>query len=1278
MQKKLSLILTVMFFILCSFTSGLIQNTDIIAYFPQDDNTKFDDSTGNLSDCTRNSVTHSGAGGIISGAYQSSGSGQDVSCDSNFFGGRPTDATINIWLNPDTITSTRRMVYIYNDISEDVCWFIDQDTDLTANTRIYVDSAGGASITYFDLNASEWDMITVRIRNNSWVEVQVNANSVDNNTITGVQTCPAVPEGHIVFGYTDGAVDDFDGLTDEISLWNRLLTDSEITELYNGGAPTVNQQWPFAGGPVVDLVSPTNNTHTNNDPIELLWNVTGTGLTNCSVYINGSLETTVTDINTSLSNLAGYNLTEVEGRWEWYVNCFDEGGSTNSTSWIFIIDRTNPDITWINPVEANTTIHYRNLVDNFLFNLTFDDTYLFGYNVTAFYPNGSVWWNNLTGNLTGETFNFQRLENVSDKVTGTYTLRAQVEDDHTAKWIPEMPYVIYPNYIKYETPTANISINTLFNVNGEITTEKLIDRYTFKFGTGGTKGKWNFELRSTEPLYYRGNLYPFPVFVTGKQWVDFNIPNIPNVKYTVQYKSDNLYEIEVEIEEEYNIDLKFRSLGGLNTRIETATFQILDNLPPNITAFTPVTKNFTAAQNSSVSFSVTANDPEGDNPLTYEWVFNNTQKINTSASFTWTVPDNVGLGIFNVTAFVNDSNNLRSATSWNVNITNATGAPVVTNVRLDPTPLAFNNETLFGYCTGTDTESQLLKYEYLLYKNEVLLFNSSPDWCYQEFANSSTSCGGLATGNYNLTNGWSNSGNLWDGDYDTLSFLGTGIEEAYFYVNYSKPTNASNESLWQIKDSGGVTNLTINSTCFSQSNLQFRIFGNNNSYVTSQCYNGAIWVTLRNSTIFSNIYEEGMYWNLPYSARDVERFMVNITSTNTSSGDEFILGCRVNDGVEYSDYVNSSVTRIIIGLLNLSFYDIDTGSSIIGPNITVQLIGDDARFNITNTGNIFYDDLDSAGDYTITYVSDTYRQGSYIITGFNNQLISLNLSMTKTNETSLTLITVLDRFSKDQVKNGIVTIQRYKDDAWITDQILKTDFNGQTEAYFILSTVFYNFLVEVDGTVFFGTINSNQNKKNIYAEDVTNGIIVEIDTSPDTTVTKYQTNYDIITSCRFINTSNSTGTFIFTYDDTNNIQHDAFINVFLSGNVNCTANVTDQESASINCPVTIGAAGLSTFTARGYIDDILVEVCDASIGTDPARNFNWGVTGFILGLFIVVIGYIMFASIPNMSITIGTSIFVLCAFINLMFGSTSYTILLLILFTGFLLAKTSSKGGVNA
>lgn len=139
------------------------------------------------------------------------------------------------------------------------------------------------------------------------------------------------------------------------------------------------------------------------------------------------------------------------------------------------------------------------------------------------------------------------------------------------------------------------------------------------------------------------------------------------------------------------------------------------------------------------------------------------------------------------------------------------------------------------------------------------------DWCYQESANASTSCGGLSTGSYALNGTWVGLGvNVTDGDWDTRDIADGVGYSGLLYVNYSKPTNFENNSAWQIKSGVVRHNATITRECLAQEPIQLRIesrFTNPGNNLTTACYNGSDWVVNNTGTGIA-LFEEAMYWNI--------------------------------------------------------------------------------------------------------------------------------------------------------------------------------------------------------------------------------------------------------------------------------------------------------------------------------------------------------------------------------------------------------------------------------
>ena len=72
------------------------------------------------------------------------------------------------------------------------------------------------------------------------------------------------------------------------------------------------------------------------------------------------------------------------------------------------------------------------------------------------------------------------------------------------------------------------------------------------------------------------------------------------------------------------------------------------------------------------------------------------------------------------------------------------------------------------------------------------------DACYQETANVSTACGGLSTGSYS----------------DNTTSI--------FYINYTKPSQTTNSSLWQVKHGTINQNVSLSSCWDAYNNIQRR------------------------------------------------------------------------------------------------------------------------------------------------------------------------------------------------------------------------------------------------------------------------------------------------------------------------------------------------------------------------------------------------------------------------------------------------------------------------
>lgn len=96
-------------------------------------------------------------------------------------------------------------------------------------------------------------------------------------------------------------------------------------------------------------------------------------------------------------------------------------------------------------------------------------------------------------------------------------------------------------------------------------------------------------------------------------------------------------------------------------------------------------------------------------------------------------------------------------------------------------------------------------------------------------------------------------------------------------------------------------------------------------------------------------------------------------------------------------------------------------------------------------------------------------------------------------------------------------------------------------------------------------------------------------------------------------------------------------------------------------------------TLNGFVDKDMILL----LGNDP-DELDWGATGYIIGFFLVLVGFFMFLSVPTLSLLMGTTIFVVLAGAGLYFRDINYGLLLTLLVITYLIASIKNDSGVNA
>ena len=144
----------------------------------------------------------------------------------------------------------------------------------------------------------------------------------------------------------------FTGSIDEVALWNRSLTDSEVTTLYDSGTGTFCPTFLCTtnSAPSVTLNLPVNNSNLTTT----IYNFNGTiyddiNLANVSFKIDGVIISTNTSgLNNSLYNFQYTGLTN--GAHNWSLLATDNSSQTTESTRTFNVSVTAPVVTLQSPV----------------------------------------------------------------------------------------------------------------------------------------------------------------------------------------------------------------------------------------------------------------------------------------------------------------------------------------------------------------------------------------------------------------------------------------------------------------------------------------------------------------------------------------------------------------------------------------------------------------------------------------------------------------------------------------------------------------------------------------------------------------------------------------------------------------------------------------------------------------------------------------------------------------------------------------------------------------
>lgn len=355
----------------------------------------FNEGTGNIAHdlVSGNNLTffgnYSWATGIRGNAILLNGSANTWGNTSKKLGiAGASQRTVNFWAqNKDNASSTRIAVAFGIGASNQLFGM-----GVTANTW-YLNGNGGGNDYTFGTNSSTLLMHTIVV-NATGLEWWINGKRSGNFTHTYATGDNVLWIGDIL----EFAANYWNGTVDELGIWNRSLSQSEIIDLYNNGFGLGFKTY------LSTLVSPADNGFISSNSINFNCTQTATGynLRNATLFtsLSGSFAQNQTKIINGTTNATYFsvNISVLPNSFVWNCYICDEGNScafapSNFSAWSYFKEN---NVTYTNPITEGSA---STIIGNFYLNFT-PTYFLFTYNNTNYTPSVTTIGSNYIASAT--------------------------------------------------------------------------------------------------------------------------------------------------------------------------------------------------------------------------------------------------------------------------------------------------------------------------------------------------------------------------------------------------------------------------------------------------------------------------------------------------------------------------------------------------------------------------------------------------------------------------------------------------------------------------------------------------------------------------------------------------------------------------------------------------------------------------------------------------------------------------------------------------------------